>query len=193
MSRSRNDILLEEKVAQIDDINFDKIYDINEITKKEIDKFDNEILSNNKDAVQTKNEDDVAFSLEVQTNEVFDNFVWKRDENEKQKREKSKFSNKPLIFTFTSIMTLLCILFIYNMFVINRLEFSAGQARANMDNVSSSVSVEYENNYIAFENGNNLEIKNYPPVENDDMPQTSNWFDNICNGVKQLFGGSSLN
>ncbi len=199
MSRSRDEILLEEKVAQVDDVNFDKIYDLNEITTKELSNFDKEITLNSKpdckyydynDHSQQNLGDDVAFSFEVQTNEFLDNMNWHSKE-EKSSKIKSKLKDKPLIFAFTSIMTLLCILFIYNMFVINKLEYSAGQAQAlTSSSVSSSVNVDYENDYIEFENGNNLVIRNYPTVKSDDLSQTSNWFDSLINGVKQLFGGN---
>ena len=58
--------------------------------------------------------------MEVQPNEFLDNYVWKNEEQEVSKKQKSKFfvSNKPLFFAFTSIAFLLGILLIYNVFVI---------------------------------------------------------------------------
>ena len=39
-TKTRNEILLEEKIAKIDDINFDKIYDVEEFANKQIENFE---------------------------------------------------------------------------------------------------------------------------------------------------------
>jgi hypothetical protein len=40
VDKTRSDILLEERIAQIDDINFDKIYDIDDFATKQMENFE---------------------------------------------------------------------------------------------------------------------------------------------------------
>ncbi len=189
-SKTRSEILLDEKVDQIDDINFDKIYDIGEVASKELDTFDNEIIIKDlpeTDANQEEKENDITFSMEVDTNEFLDNFEIGRDSDIKAK-QKTKLAHKPLIFAFTSIMALLCILFVYNMFVINSLEFSAGRAQA-MAEASFVTNANTENDYITFDNSNTLEIEDYSKITQESSSGT-NWFDSVVKGVSQMFGGN---
>jgi len=206
-SKTRNDILLEEKIAQIDDINFDKIYDVNEFTTKQLEDIElnnntsDYELNNDFDFVQEENSQPL-FECVVQPNEFLDNYDWNSSmeetasEPEEVKQEKFKITNRPLFYTFTSIAVLLCILFIYNVFVINSLESSVNSkvAKINANNASYSVSVQEENNYITFENSNKLEIKDFlsqsPKTNKGEDLQTTNWFDAVCNGINSLFGGN---
>ncbi len=208
-TKTRNDILLEEKIAKIDDINFDKIYDIDEFSTKQLESFeevDNSSveLSNRKiadfDDEQEQNissKNNTAFELELQPNEFLDNMVWGEDEEIEEVNVKRKFSlaNKPLFFTFTSIAVLLCILFIYNVFVIKSLELTLNSSANSIpnNNINTSQPVE-ENNNIVFDNSNTIQIQdniNYKENVNykNTMLQT-NWFDKICTYLNQLFGGS---
>lgn len=204
-SKTRSDILLEERIAQIDDINFDKIYDIEEFAIKQIESFDNvdatdESFINNKKINSCENfsqplENQPLFEMEVQPNEFLDNYVWEEDKQELVEKKKAKFnvSNKPLFFTFTSIAVLLCILFIYNVFVINSLEASVSKSNTalNSNNANISTVVEEENNYILFENSTKMEIEN-KTVESsrENYSQQTNWFDRVCSYVNSLFGGN---
>ncbi|MBQ3047840.1 MAG: hypothetical protein IJD48_02375 [Clostridia bacterium] len=127
-SKSRSDILLEERIAQIDDINFDKIYDVQEFAEKQIEDFDEQNFAQdiNFDDITLSSsqiEPDAVFEMELQPNEFLDNLVWQKEEEQPVQSKKSKFSfsNKPLFFAFTSIAFLLGILLIYNVFVINSL------------------------------------------------------------------------
>ena len=170
-SKSRSDILLEERIAQIDDINFDKIYDVEEFATKQIEDFEEQSFNEqNFDfldaqvASTSSAEPDVVFEMEVQPNEFLDNYIWKKDEQESTKKQKKKFfvSNKPLFFAFTSIAFLLGILLIYNVFVINSLSKSVNNlSRLNV----ASTKAEYvkENNSTEY-----FQIdKNIEYVEND--------------------------
>ncbi len=199
-SKTRNEILLEEKVAKIDDINFDKIYDVDEFATKQLETFeDTEDLSSNKIAdfdyeQETNAKDNTAFELELQPNEFLDNMVWGEDEEIEEIHAKRKFSlvNKPLFYTFTSIALLLCILFIYNVFVIKSLEGSVASSAATNTGANVSV-VESQNNDILFDNGNTTEIEhfnNYQTSSNKNINYQTNWFNEICNRLNQLFGGS---
>lgn len=203
-SKSRSDILLEERIAQIDDINFDKIYDIEEFASKQIETFDDVDLSFNNQELQTVDnfsepKAENAFEMELQPNEFLDNYVWNNSEQEEEvsvvKQQKFKVANKPLLFTFTSIAVLLCILFIYNVFVINSLEASVGKTTAlNANNASFSCVYEQDNNYIMLENSNKIEIENNEnenqnKQNNSSESQVTNWFDVVCNYVNSLFGG----
>ena len=208
IAKTTSDILLEEKIAQIDDINFDKIYDIDDFATKQIESFDH---IQDFDAVKfVQSDNDVNFSqnisesfsepvfeMELQPNEFLDNHIWNKQEDEIKeiKKEKFKVSNKPLLFTFTSIAVLLCILFIYNVFVINSLEKSVAKTEASINATNSNVLIvaEEENNYILFENSSklNIENSNTKNYENkSEGPQVTNWFDDVCNYVNGLFGGN---
>ena len=137
--KSRSDILLEERIAQIDDINFDKIYDVDEFAMKQIEDFEDvqemdipTISSSNFE--DTVSRDDTLFELEVQPNEFLDNHIWEKDDEDEVMVKKPKFfiSNKPLFFTFTSIAFLLCILLVYNVFVINSLTTPSNKASTSI-------------------------------------------------------------
>ena len=187
-NKSRNEILLEEKVDQIDDINFDKVYDIDEVIGTNLDNFDNEVVLSHAQNSKEDGNDDVTFSMEIRPNEFLDTFEIGQDAKVKA-RQKEKVNNKPLIFAFTSIMALLCILFVYNLFVINSLTFSAGTAYAASSYTNDNTLTE-ENNYITFENNNKIEIEDYFTRKKESDAQT-NWFDNIINGLNNLFGNEN--
>lgn len=204
-SKTRSDILLEERIAQIDDINFDKIYDIEEFANKQIESFEDmdiqaesftnsEALSISEDFSQPL-QNEPAFEMEVQPNEFLDNYVWQQDNQEVVSEKKSKFhiANKPLFFTFASIAVMLCILFIYNVFVINSLEASVSKSGTalNANNANITAVVEEENNYILFDNSTKMEInKSTEYVSEEVNSQQTNWFDSVCNYVNSLFGGN---
>jgi len=184
-TKLREEILLKERVAKIDDINFDKTFDTEEVASRELENFDKEVvLSDNLSKIHNlhEKEEEPVFSIEIQPNEFFDNIDLSKKEDEK----KAKFSikNKPLFFTFASITVLLCILFIYNLFVINNLQVTVAQGVAN---TNSTVARE-ENNYILFDNDNKMTI-DFKDSENDNLEQT-NWFDSLCDEMGELFGGS---
>ncbi len=184
-TKFRNDILLKERVAKVDDINFDRTFDLEEVATRELDNFDKEVvLSDNFSKIHNLNEkqEDSAFSIEVQPNEFLDNI----DLSKKDEEKKSKFSikNIPLFFTFTSIAVLLCILFIYNLFVIKNLQVSVSQGVPS----TYSSSLNEENNYILFDNNNKMTI-DFKDSENLNFEQT-NWFDSLCDEMGELFGGS---
>ncbi len=194
-TKTRDDILLEEKIDQIDDMNFDKIYDVEEFAAKQIESFE--------DATKTAEEKEILldsstkFEMEIQPNEFLDGFSWQEDKQEetikKQKKSKNFVLGKPLFFTFTSIAFLLCILLIYNVFVINSLSSSLSQTKnikiANA--YSSAAQVENENNYINIDDTSKIEIEHELKVENkeEELLQTTNWFDYICSQIGKLFGG----
>lgn len=186
-NKSRNEILLEEKVDQIDDINFDKIYDVDEVAETNIDNFDSEIIINDEE-ISNKNSknDDITFSMEIKPNEFLDTFQIGQEAKIKA-RQKEKTNNKPLIFAFTSIMALLCILFVYNLFVINSLSFAAGEAHATY-NYTNNVSEAEENDYITFSNNSKIQIEDYYTESREKELQT-NWFDSVLDGLNNLFGG----
>lgn len=206
-NKTRSDILLEERIAQIDDINFDKIYDIKDFAEKQIESFDetdadvqdlnldldNEIAFDNN---FSEPEQESVFEMELQPNEFLDNYVWSKQEEEVEvvKKEKFHVANKPLFFTFTSIAILLCILFIYNVFVINSLESAAAKSATALNaNANISYVVENENNCITFENSSTMEIENNANtnfIDEESEPQITNWFDSVCNYVNMLFGGN---
>ena len=199
-SKTRSDILLEEKIAQIDDINFDKIYDIEEFSNKQLENFEIENLdfidSNISSTQNTSFVGDNVFELELQPNEFLDNYNWNKEEKNEEVVKKQKFSlaNKPLFYTFTSIAILLGILFIYNLFVINSLEGSVqAKAEANLYSGNANISyvVEEENNFIMFENSSKMEIENNKNYTfKDNCSQETNWFDSVCNYVNTIFGGN---
>ena len=206
IDKTTSDILLEERIAQIDDINFDKIYDIDDFATKEMENFEQItdfdaiqfVQSNAADYTQdiSTSVSAPAFEMDIQPNEFLDNYVWNNQEDEvtEVKKEKFKVSNKPLLFTFTSIAVLLCILFIYNVFVINSLEKTVASTAASINATNSNVLVvEEENDYIMFENSSKLKIEENSSAnfknESEDS-QITNWFDDVCNYVNGLFGGN---
>lgn len=209
-NKTRNDILLEEKIAKIDDINFDKIYDVDEFATKQLESFEsndsfednlgsNKIADIDEDFIQdvAVNEETPAFELELQPNEFLDNMVWGEDDEIEQISTKRKFSlcNKPLFYTFTSIALLLCILFIYNVFVIKSLEAKASLNATPNASISVLQPVE-ENNNITFENSTTTEITqnaNYLEKSNNENSKNNfntNWFNEVCTFLNKLFGGN---
>ena len=202
-NKSTSDILLEERIAQIDDINFDKIYDIEQFAANKIENFENEIELQNEDSFESFDnhqqfsapEAQSLFELEVQPNEFLDNYNWDKQEEVKvEKKRKFNIANKPLFYTFTSIAMLLCILFLYNVFVINSLESTVAKRATALNAANANVSyvVEEENNYILFENQSKMEIeknKTENNTESEVVPET-NWFDVVCNYINNLFGGN---
>ena len=203
IDKPRSEILLEERIAQIDDINFDKIYDIEQFATKQIENFENEANINQENSFEVFDnhqefsapESQNLFELEVQPNEFLDNLNWDKQEEVKvEKKRKFNIANKPLFYAFTSIAMLLCILFIYNVFVINSLESSVAKkvTALNAANANVSYAVEEENNYILFENSTKMEIKenkNNNEKESELLPK-ANWFDVVCNYINNLFGGN---
>lgn len=203
IDKSRSEILLEERIAQIDDINFDKIYDIEQFATKQIENFGNEANLNQENSFEVFDnhqefsapESQNLFELEVQPNEFLDNLNWDKQEEVKvEKKRKFNIANKSLFYAFTSIAMLLCILFIYNVFVINSLESSVAKkvTALNAANANVSYAVEEENNYILFENSTKMEIKenkNNNEKESELLPK-ANWFDVVCNYINNLFGGN---
>ena len=210
-NKTRTEILLEEKIAKIDDINFDKIYDVDEFATKQLETFEDaktssvelstkriaEVDEEQTEEIETS-KDNTAFELELQPNEFLDNMVWGEDEEieEINKKHKYKFSlvNKPLFATFTSIALLLCILFIYNAFIIRSLERSIANASTSQNGDSNVSTIVEENNNITFENSSILEIEhntNYISTTNNKSTNTqTNWFNEICSYLNRLFGGS---
>jgi len=198
--KSKSDIILEEKIAKIDDINFDKIYDVNEFATKQIQDLNHDeeddlsiedIVNANDFSVSEKEES--LFEMEVQPNEFLDNLVFK-EENEEDEEfslndRKLKISNKPLFFTFTSIAVLLCILFIYNVFVINSLQSTYANSSPEISPASVSANIDEENNYILFDNFSKIEINKYQNYDESQITN-NNWFETVCSYIGQLFGGS---
>lgn len=194
-SKSRSDILLEEKIAQIDDINFDKIYDIDDFASKQLESFDIEnldIAETQSSAVNSFVAKDNVFELEMQPNEFLDNYKWEKEDNSALflKKEKFTLANKPLFYTFASIVVLLGILFIYNLFVINSLENSVSAKAGFSGGANVSYIVEEENNYILLENSSKIEIENCDNNYKKEEVKQTNWFDSVCNYVNTLFGGN---
>lgn len=166
-SKSRSDILLEERIAQIDDINFDKIYDVEEFAAKQIEDFEEQNYINDFDfsdiaMSSQQSEPDAVFEMEVQPNEFLDNYIWQKEEEQIVQKKKSKFSfsNKPLFFAFTSIAFLLGILLIYNVFVINSLT-------KNLNKVAN-LNVATANNIVQEEKESKQNINNNIVVEKND-------------------------
>ena len=197
-TKTRDEILLEERIAQIDDINFDKIYDVDDFATKQIENF-NEPTSNiilNSDKLETTSKEADSFEVEVGENVFLDNFSWDSQE-EVQKKAKFKINNKLLFYTFTSIAALLCILLIYNVFVINSLSISLKNARSlKIENAySSSLNYENENNYIELENGSKIELEEYSESKvnmqnnNGGEFEQTNWFNELVNKISYMFGG----
>lgn len=192
-TKTRDDILLEEKIAQIDDINFDKIYDVEEFAAKKIESFeDAENTIKDKEIVLN---DNAKFEMEIEPNEFLDSFSWEEKKEEvvkNEKKAKNFILGKPLFFTFTSIAFLLCILLIYNVFVINSLSSSLNQAKSvKVANAYSSVNVNNENNYINIDDTKSIEIE-YDNTQNNINEESllqTNWFDYICGQINKLFGG----
>lgn len=180
----KNEILLEEKVAQIDDINFDKIYDTSEIAAQELENFDKEVpISDNFSQISNLHDNsDNVFSMEIGENEGLNSLAWEqKGAKEKEKhsiKERFDFCNKPLILACTSIAVLLCILFVYNLFVLNSLRSTWASTAKVEGNVQ--VAAVAENNVISFENGNTLKIESKLSAPSGEYNSSSNLFDEIC-------------
>lgn len=200
-NKTRSEILLEEKVAKIDDINFDKIYDVDEFATKQLETFEDtsedlDNLSSNKieSFEDEKESNNSAFELELQPNEFLDNMVWGEDDEIEEINKKRKFNltNKPLFYAFTSIVFLLCILFIYNVFVIKSLEGSIASS-ASSTGANITITENIQNNDIVFENGASTQIEtstNYNKQNKNINNFQTNWFNELCTRLNQLFGGN---
>ncbi len=181
----KKEILIEEKVAQIDDINFDKIYDTAEMATQELENFDKEVVIDDhfSQISNLDDESDNVFSVEVGENEGLNCIGWEQKNSCKRKekksfREKFDFSNKPLIVACTSIVVLLCILFVYNLFVLNSLRSTWASAVSSVG--SYQLSAGAENNVITFENGNTLKIESKLSRPDEANNTSSNLFDEFC-------------
>ena len=189
---SREDILLKERIAQVDDINLDKLLDNEEVAEKELESFDEELVHiGNITNINSEEhlESEPAFEIEVQPNEFLDNIAFKEEEVKQTKKDsRLNITNKPLFYCLASIIALLGILFIYNLFVIGSLETKTVAA---LPSATSSYSEVYtENNYIQFDNGSTLEITVHSNIQSQDLSQT-NWFDSVIGSLNQMFGGKN--
>lgn len=199
-TKTRNEILLEEKIAKIDDINFDKIYSAEEFATKQVENFDEIGLNDNLSNIVYGNEQESSFEVEVESNEFLDNFNWNQEESTtKKQKTKIKINNKLLFFTFTSIAALLCILLIYNVFVINSLSLNLKNAQnLKIENAYNASKIfEEENDYILLENSAQIEVEDFSNSlslsknsnsSGNEFEQT-NWFDKLINQIGALFGG----
>lgn len=178
MDKSRDEILLDEKVEQIDDINFDKLFDSDEMTSKSLESFSEDNISN----IENLGHEE-EFSIEVSPSEFLENREKREEKKENKEEKKPKFFKKSLFVAFTSIAVLLCILFVYNVFQINSLQFEKGSAYASAKNVTTT---KYEeNNFVTFEDGSKLKIE-----EDKEEKTNTNWFDSVIDGLNQMFGGN---
>ena len=186
-AKSREDILLEERIAQVDDINLDKLLDTQEVAEKELESFDEELVHfDNITNINTEEqlESEPAFELEIQPNEFLDNIAFKEEEKQEVKKiGRVNITNRPLFYSLASIVVLLGILFIYNLFVIGSLET---KTIAALPSAAAHVEVYYENNYIQFENGSTMDINVCVPTTQHNLSQT-NWFDSVVNSLNQTF------
>lgn len=183
--KSKSDIMLDEKINQVDDFNLDKLFAYEEdVTPPQQDILIPDIELVHQTREEKLDATDDAFSLEVMPNEFFDNISFKEETLQNKQKFHLNLSNKPLFVALTSIAVMLCILFIYNLFVLGGLERKV----ATMPVASFAYSVvEKENNYILFSNGNQLSI-NIEQVDTQSFAQT-NWFNDTCESLDQLFGG----
>ena len=188
MNNLREDILLDERVSQVDDINFDMLLSNSEIEEKELQKFDEPVdITSQVNIEQEKREESLsyspAFEMEVMPNEFLDNIAFREDEEKTSKKSKMKILNKPLFFTLTSIIALLGILFIYNLFMLGSLE-----RKATALSVPLSQTESVENSYIQFENGSTMNINFYQNATKNISAQT-NWFNSLVDDLNNMFGG----
>ena len=80
-TKTRNEILLEEKIAKIDDINFDKIYDVEEFASKQLENFNQiDFAKTETQSIKSNMNSENSFEIEVETNEFLDTFQWGKDE-----------------------------------------------------------------------------------------------------------------
>ena len=192
-SKSRSNILLEERINQVDDFNLDALFEMQDDVQEE-NTLEEEPQTINIDNItnidiEEKLDAEPVFELEVQPNDFLDNLSFKEEEKAPAKSH-SKFSitNKPLFYSLTSILALLGILFIYNLFVIGSLE---SKTASIVPNVGATVSATVpENNYILFDSGAYLEIENYQITIQNTSSQT-NWFNNMVDDMGHLFGGNN--
>ena len=74
--------------------------------------------------------------------------------------------------------------------MINSLESSISSS-ANVNATASITTYVEENDYIMFENSSKMKIEE--PKENsnanNDLSQTTNWFNVLCDDINKLFGG----
>ena len=186
MDNFREDILLKERVSQVDDINLDMLLSQEEVEEKEIEKFDEPLPYVSKIELEEKEESlssAPAFEMEVMPNEFLDNIAFRDEEKNVAKKSKIKIQNKPLFVTLTSIIALLGILFIYNLFMLGSLESKALSLGVPIANIEST-----ENSYIQFENGSTMDI-NFYSINTNDISAQTNWFNSLVDGLNGKFGG----
>lgn len=152
MPKSRSQILLEEKVDRIDDENFEELFD-----EKTSDETTSQNIVVNLPSMDEVEKTESAFSIEVQPNEFLDTFALSKTVT--PKKPSKVHVNKPLILTLMSIATLLCILFIYNLFELGTLAHLKSVA-VPMGNVNAVV-LDETPNVLTFENGKTLQIERF--------------------------------
>lgn len=191
-SRSRSNILLEERINQVDDFNLDALFETQDVVEEvSAPQEEQEISLDNITNIdlEEKLEAEPVFEMEVQPNEFLDNLSFQEEEKvENKKTHRLPVTNKPLFYALTSILALLGILFIYNLFVIGSLEVKA--AAIAPTTTAATVQAMPENSYIMFDSGASLEIENYQ-ITISSTPSQTNWFNNMVDDMGHLFGGNN--
>ena len=191
-SRSRSNILLEERINQVDDFNLDALFETQDVVEEvSATPEEQEISLDNITNInlEEKLEAEPVFEMEVQPNEFLDNLSFQEEEKvENKKTHRLPVTNKPLFYALTSILALLGILFIYNLFVIGSLEVKAAAIAPTA--TAATVQAMPENSYIMFDSGASLEIENYQ-ITNPSTPSQTNWFNNMVDDMGHLFGGNN--
>ncbi len=187
-NKTKSDIIIDERISQVDDVNLDKLFCSQDLEIDEINDTSDDILIPDIDFAPVKSEmldsPDTVFSLEVMPNEFLDNISFREEEKKEDKRNIS-VNARQLFFALTSIAVLLCILFIYNLFVLGGLE----RRVATMTATAYTYQVtEVENDYISFSTGHRMQINN----QNSSFAPfaQTNWFNDTCDNLNQLFGGN---
>lgn len=191
-SRSRSNILLEERINQVDDFNLDALFETQDVVEEvSATPEEQEISLDNITNIdlEEKLEAEPVFEMEVQPNEFLDNLSFQEEEKvENKKTHRLPVTNKPLFYALTSILALLGILFIYNLFVIGSLEVKAAAIAPTA--TAATVQAMPENSYIMFDSGASLEIENYQ-ITIPSTPSQTNWFNNMVDDMGHLFGGNN--
>ena len=191
-SRSRSNILLEERINQVDDFNLDALFETQDVVEEvSVKPEEQEISLDNITNIdlEEKLEAEPVFEMEVQPNEFLDNLSFQEEEKvENKKTHRLPVTNKPLFYALTSILALLGILFIYNLFVIGSLEVKAAAIAPTA--TAATVQAMPENSYIMFDSGASLEIENYQ-ITIPSTPSQTNWFNNMVDDMGHLFGGNN--
>ncbi len=191
-SRSRSNILLEERINQVDDFNLDALFETQDVVEEvSATPEEQEISLDNITNIdlEEKLEAEPVFEMEVQPNEFLDNLSFQEEEKvENKKTHRLPVTNKPLFYALTSILALLGILFIYNLFVIGSLEVKAAAIATTA--TAATVQAMPENSYIMFDSGASLEIENYQ-ITIPSTPSQTNWFNNMVDDMGHLFGGNN--